>query len=72
MVLNNNSFRDGVYSTAFIEKELEQNFYQEDNEMVAAILLGMTEYLNEIESIDHAEIREKNVSPWLFSRFLKK
>ena len=72
MVLNNPSFKEGTYSTSFIEKELEQNFYQEDNEMVAAILLGMSEYLKEVQSIDQAEMSEKNVSPWLFSRFLRK
>ncbi|SFD92227.1 acetyl-CoA carboxylase biotin carboxylase subunit [Thermophagus xiamenensis] len=71
MVLNNEAFKQGNYSTSFIETELEQNFYQEDNELVAAILLGMTKYLNEINSIDNQQISEKNVSPWRLSRFFK-
>jgi acetyl/propionyl-CoA carboxylase alpha subunit len=71
MVLNNEAFKNGSYTTAFIDEELEQNFYQEDNEMVAAILLGMSKYLGEIEAIDHEKVNKKSVSPWLFSRFLK-
>jgi acetyl/propionyl-CoA carboxylase alpha subunit len=71
MVLNNENFKDGSYTTAFIDEKLEQNFFQEDNEMVAAILLGMNKYLGEIEAIDHEKVNKKSVSPWLFSRFLK-
>jgi acetyl/propionyl-CoA carboxylase alpha subunit len=71
MVLNNEDFKDGSYTTAFIDEKLEQNFFQEDNEMVAAILLGMNKYLGEIEAIDHEKVNKKSVSPWLFSRFLK-
>lgn len=72
MVLQNEAFRSGSYNTSFIEKELSKNYYQEDDEFLAAVSLAMTVYLKEVHSIDTDTKSEKKISPWVLSKYLSK
>ncbi len=72
MVLQNEVFRLGEYSTSFIEKELSKNYYQEDDEFLAAVSLAMNAYLKELRSIDSDNKSEKKISPWVLSKYFSK
>jgi acetyl/propionyl-CoA carboxylase alpha subunit len=72
MVLQNNAFCSGNYTTSFLEKEISKLFYQEDDEFNAAVSLAMTAYLSELESIDTEVKKEKKISPWVLSKYLSK
>ncbi|MGQ1787541.1 MULTISPECIES: acetyl-CoA carboxylase biotin carboxylase subunit [unclassified Saccharicrinis] len=70
-VMQTPSFVKGKYTTSFIEKDLEQSYYQEDNEIVAAAALAMEAYLNEQAKINSGELDDKQVSAWAMSKKIK-
>jgi acetyl/propionyl-CoA carboxylase alpha subunit len=70
-VMQTPSFVKGKYTTSFIETDLEQSFYQEDNELIAAAALAMQAYLKEQEKINTGELGDKPVSAWAMSKKIK-
>ncbi|WP_282039079.1 acetyl-CoA carboxylase biotin carboxylase subunit [Saccharicrinis aurantiacus] len=70
-VMRTPSFVKGNYNTSFIETDLEQSFYQEDDELVAAAALAMQAYLNEQEKINSDTLSDKSVSAWAMSKKIK-
>ena len=70
-VMQTSSFVNGNYTTSFIEKDLEQNYYQEDDELVAAAALAMEAYLKELAKINSGEMDDKKVSAWAMSKKIK-
>ncbi len=70
-VMQTPSFVKGKYTTSFIETDLEQNFYQEDDELIAAAALAMKAYLKETEKINSDQLGDKAVSAWAMSKKIK-
>ncbi len=70
-VMQTPSFVKGRYTTSFIETDLEQNYFQEDNELMAAAVLAMKAYLTEQENINSDDLSRKQVSPWAMSKKIK-
>ncbi len=70
-VMQTPSFVQGKYTTSFIETDLEQSFYQEDDEIAAAAVLAMQAYLRETEKINSDQLGDKAVSAWAMSKKIK-
>ncbi len=70
-VMQTPSFVKGKYTTSFIETDLEQSYYQEDDELVAAAALAMEAYLREQDNINTDELSSKQVSVWAMSKKIK-
>ncbi len=72
-VLANCNFKGGDFNTSFVEKELDQLYYEEpDNEMLAAFFASL-HYANEVEVQENTVIDEKgrNMDPWVLNKRLK-
>ncbi|GAF01451.1 acetyl-CoA carboxylase biotin carboxylase subunit [Saccharicrinis fermentans] len=70
-VMQTPSFIKGNYTTSFIDKDLEQSYFQEDNEIIAAAALAMEAYLKEQAKINSGELDNKQVSAWAMSKKIK-
>lgn len=70
-VMQTPSFVKGKYTTSFIETDLEQSYYQENNELIAAAALAMETYLKEQNKINSGELENKQVSAWAMSKKIK-
>lgn len=73
-VLSNPKFKNGDISTSFIEKDMEQLFYQEkDEELIAAFWAALNHNIQlEIEDQTYVDYEKgKNITPWLLNKRLK-
>ncbi|MBN1951112.1 MAG: ATP-grasp domain-containing protein [Bacteroidales bacterium] len=73
-VLNNKKFRNGDFNTSFIEKEMDELFYQgEYDEMLAAYLATFDFAAGlETERTTHIDFEQgKNISPWILNKRLR-
>jgi acetyl-CoA carboxylase biotin carboxylase subunit len=73
-VLHNKNFQKGDFSTSFIEKELQQLWYQEpEEELLAAYLASMDYAMDVLEHSDsHIDYdKGKNLDPWVLNKRLK-
>jgi len=73
-ILNNEKFLSGNFDTSFIEKDLtEYNYREQNEEMVAALFAAMDFYKDEkLENESFIDYKKgKNLSPWLFNNRLK-
>ncbi|SMO66922.1 acetyl-CoA carboxylase, biotin carboxylase subunit [Saccharicrinis carchari] len=70
-VMQTPAFVKGKYTTSFIEKDLVQSFFQEDDEIIAAAALAMEAYLKEQTIINTGELGDKQVSAWAMSKKIK-
>ncbi len=70
-VMQTPAFVQGNYTTSFIEKDLAQSFFQEDDEIIAAAALAMETYLKEQNLINTGKFGDKQVSAWAMSKKIK-
>ncbi len=70
-VMQTPAFVQGHYTTSFIEKDLAQSFFQEDDEIIAAAALAMETYLKEQTIINTGKFGDKQVSAWAMSKKIK-
>ncbi len=73
-VLSNKSFQKGDFNTSFIEKELDQLFFQEPDEELLAAFFAAHDYMMELRKDNEANIdydRGKNLDPWVLNKRLK-
>ena len=73
-VLSNKSFQKGDFNTSFIEKELDQLFFQEPDEEFLAAFFAAHDYMMELRKDNEANIdydRGKNLDPWVLNKRLK-
>lgn len=73
-VLNHKKFKKGDFNTSFIEKEMDQLYYSEENDEVLAAFVATLDFAAELESNKSAKPdfeRGKNISPWVLNKRLK-
>jgi acetyl/propionyl-CoA carboxylase alpha subunit len=73
-VLSNKSFQKGDFNTSFIEKELDQLYFQEPDEEFLAAFFATHDYMMELRKDNEANIdydRGKNLDPWVLNKRLK-
>ena len=73
-VLSNKSFQKGDFNTSFIEKELDQLYFQEPDEELLAAFFATHDYMMELRKENEATIdyeRGKNLDPWVLNKRLK-
>lgn len=70
-VLETKAFTSGKYYTDFIETELDQLYFQEDNEHAVAALLALKAYLDEKDGIEEQQNPQK-ISRWAIKQILNK
>lgn len=73
-VLTHKKFKAGDFNTSFIEKEMDQVFYQgEDDEMLAAYLATFDFVAGlETDKSTHVDFEHgKNISPWVMTKRLR-
>jgi len=73
-VLNNNSFRCGTFTTAFIETEMENMHESNEEEDVLAAWFATLQYIDEREKEAHSQVdfeQGKNINPWVLNKRLK-
>ncbi len=74
LVLNHPKFRSGEFNTSFVEKDLEQLFYQEPFEDICAAYIATSDYLNEVYAHENPEVdykKGKELNPWVLNKRLK-
>lgn len=72
-VLNNKNFQKGNFTTDFIETELSQLYYTDENEELLAALISTIDYHSEIVSLNETVDYEKSkiISAWVLHKRLK-
>lgn len=73
-VLSNKQFQKGDFNTSFIEKELDQLFYQEPDEEMLAAFFAAHDYMMDLRKDKEANIdyeKGKNLDPWILNKRLK-
>ncbi len=70
-VLTTESFLTGVYFTDFIQNELDQLHFQQEDEITAAACIALSAYLEELKNIDEAKTTEKETNAWFMKHILK-
>jgi len=70
-VMQTPSFVKGDYTTSFIETDLQQSYFQENNELLAAAALALKAYLKEQDFINTDELSNKQMSAWAMSKKIK-
>jgi acetyl-CoA carboxylase biotin carboxylase subunit len=73
-LLSNKKFKAGKINTSFIEKDMEQLFYQEPDEEILAAFLATYDYALELQYDDEAVVdysTGKNLTPWVLNKRLK-
>jgi acetyl-CoA carboxylase biotin carboxylase subunit len=73
-VLHNKNFQKGDFSTSFIEKELQQLWYQEPEEELLAAYLASMDYAMDVLEHSDSNIdydKGKNLDPWVLNKRLK-
>ncbi len=70
-VLTTDSFLTGTYYTDFIQNELDQLHFQQEDEITAAACIALSAYLEELKNIDEAKTKEKNTNVWFMKHILK-
>lgn len=58
-------FVSGKYDTSFVQERLTQTFHQEKDEEMAAAMIALQAYLDEIKKIEVDEVDSTNASPWI-------
>ncbi|MCU0462836.1 MAG: acetyl-CoA carboxylase biotin carboxylase subunit [Bacteroidales bacterium] len=71
LIVRNQNFLDGTFTTAFIEKDLEKYYYNSDYEEMLAAWLATTLFVEEnlqenSINVDFENVRE--MSPWLLNK----
>lgn len=73
-VLNNKNFRKGEFNTSFIEKDLDQLFFQEPEEEEMAAFFATWLFAQELKMDADAIVdynKGKNLNPWVLNKRLK-
>lgn len=63
--LRHPDFVSGKIDTSFVQDKLTQTFYQEKNEEMAAAMIALQAYLDEVRKIEEDEVGVTNASPWI-------
>ena len=73
-VLSHPKFKKGDISTSFIAKDMEQLYYQENDEELIAAFWAVLNHNIQLENEDNAYVdyeKGKNMTPWLMNKRLK-
>ena len=72
--MNNKKFRKADFNTSFIEKELDNLYYQEPEDEMLAAYVAAFDFAAQLETdrITFVDFeRGKNISPWVLNKRLK-
>ena len=73
-VMNHKKFKKGDFNTSFIEKEMEQLYFNEEEDEMLAAYVAAFDFAAEIETDRTTKPdfeRGKNISPWVLNKRLK-
>lgn len=71
MLVRNQKFQEGTFTTAFIEKDLEKYYFNSEYEEMLAAWLAVKLFINENLSTDSINVdfeNAKEISPWLLNK----
>jgi acetyl/propionyl-CoA carboxylase alpha subunit len=73
-VMNNKKFKKGDFNTSFIEKDMDQLYYNDEEDEMLAAYVAAFDFAAEIETDRTTKPdfeRGKNISPWVLNKRLK-